>query len=71
MDQLKTKNINVAKIREIRLSKGITQAFVARKMGYKYTSGYANVEKGTVRLSYQNAVILSEILNCDLSDFCD
>lgn len=40
MDQLKTKNINVAKIREIRLSKGITQAFVARKMGYKYTSVY-------------------------------
>ncbi|WP_254260276.1 hypothetical protein [Listeria fleischmannii] len=35
----------------------------------KYTSGYSNVEKGLVRLSYQNALILSEILNCKLEEF--
>ncbi len=71
MEQLNTKNINVNKIREIRLGRGITQAFISREMGYKYTSGYSNVEKGLVRLSYQNALILSEILNCELTDFCD
>ncbi|EOX7073702.1 hypothetical protein [Listeria monocytogenes] len=35
----------------------------------KYTSGYSNIEKGTVRLSHKNAVILSEILMCDLKFF--
>ncbi|EUJ53507.1 helix-turn-helix domain-containing protein [Listeria fleischmannii] len=69
MEQMYTKNINVKKIREIRLGKGITQAFISREMGYKYTSGYSNVEKGLVRLSYQNALILSEILNCKLEEF--
>ncbi|WP_099221401.1 helix-turn-helix domain-containing protein [Listeria costaricensis] len=69
MEQDKTKNINVDRIRELRKKRGITQAFIARKMGYKYTSGYSNIEKGTVRLSYRNAVILSEILMCDLKEF--
>ncbi|MCO85047.1 XRE family transcriptional regulator, partial [Listeria monocytogenes] len=43
--------------------------FIARRMGYRYTSGYSNIEKGTVRLSHKNAVILSEILMCDLKFF--
>ncbi|HHQ1159570.1 TPA: helix-turn-helix domain-containing protein, partial [Listeria innocua] len=51
------------------LERGITQAFIARKMGYKYTSGYSNIEKGSVRLSHKNAVILSEVLMCDLKCF--
>ncbi|WP_163653583.1 helix-turn-helix transcriptional regulator [Listeria sp. PSOL-1] len=71
MVQQGIKRVNVKKIREIRLSRGITQAFIARKMGYRYTSGYSNIEKGVVRLSYRNALILSEILMCDLEDFCD
>ncbi|WP_099224168.1 helix-turn-helix domain-containing protein [Listeria costaricensis] len=61
--------IDIHKIRSLRLERGITQAFIARKMGYKYTSGYSNIEKGNTRLSYRNAVILSEILMCDLSEF--
>ncbi|PZF88140.1 XRE family transcriptional regulator [Listeria ivanovii] len=64
-----TRRINTDKIRELRLQRGIIQAFIARKMGYKYTSGYSNIEKGSVRLSHKNAVILSEILMCDLKCF--
>ncbi|MBC6295625.1 helix-turn-helix transcriptional regulator [Listeria sp. FSL L7-1517] len=69
MKTVDTRSINTDKIRELRLQRGITQAFIARKMGYKYTSGYSNIEKETVRLSHQNAVILSEILMCDLKCF--
>ncbi|EOX1306873.1 helix-turn-helix domain-containing protein [Listeria monocytogenes] len=69
MKTVDTRRINTAKIRELRLQRGITQAFIARRMGYKYTSGYSNIKKGTVRLSHKNAVILSEVLMCDLNFF--
>ncbi|EIJ8085146.1 helix-turn-helix transcriptional regulator [Listeria monocytogenes] len=69
MKTVDSRKINTAKIRDLRLERGITQAFIARRMGYKYTSGYSNIEKGTVRLSHKNAVILSEVLMCDLSFF--
>ncbi|MBM5604526.1 XRE family transcriptional regulator [Listeria seeligeri] len=62
-------NINIKKIRSLRLERGITQAFIARKMGYKSTSGYSNIEKGKVRLSYKNAMILSQVLMCNITDF--
>ncbi|EFI83390.1 Helix-turn-helix [Listeria grayi] len=66
-----SKQINIAKIKQLRLDRGITQAFVARKMGYRYTSGYSAIESGKVRLSYRNAIILSEILMCDIREFYD
>ncbi|EAC6872647.1 helix-turn-helix transcriptional regulator [Listeria seeligeri] len=69
MKTVDSRKINTAKIRDLRLERGITQAFIARRMGYKYTSGYSNIEKGTVRLSHKNAVILSEILMCELNFF--
>ncbi|HHQ0801809.1 TPA: helix-turn-helix domain-containing protein [Listeria innocua] len=69
MKTIDSRKINTAKIRELRLERGITQAFIARKMGYKYTSGYSNIEKGSVRLLHKNAVILSEVLMCDLKCF--
>ncbi|EAC2922511.1 XRE family transcriptional regulator [Listeria monocytogenes] len=71
MTEFKKPRINTQKIRAMRLERGISQAFIARKMGYKYTSGYSNIEKGSVRLSYKNAIILSEILMCDLESFYD
>lgn len=71
MTEFKKTRINTQKIRAMRLERGISQAFIARKMGYKYTSGYSNIEKGSVRLSYKNAIILSEILMCDLESFYD
>ncbi|EAG4067747.1 XRE family transcriptional regulator, partial [Listeria monocytogenes] len=47
MKTVDTRRINTTKIRELRLQRGITQAFIARRMGYRYTSGYSNIEKGT------------------------
>lgn len=72
MMKLPTSNeVNIAKIKQLRLNRGITQAFIARKMGYRYTSGYSAIEKGKVRLSYRNAIILSNILMCDIREFYD
>ncbi|MBC1209583.1 helix-turn-helix transcriptional regulator [Listeria booriae] len=53
----------------MRESLGISQAFISRRMGYKYSSGYSNLEKGMVRLSAEKAAILAEILHCKQEDF--
>ncbi|AQY50975.1 helix-turn-helix transcriptional regulator [Listeria weihenstephanensis] len=63
------KKINWAKVRSRRESLGISQAFISRKMGYKYSSGYSNLEKGMVRLSAEKAAVLADILHCKQEDF--
>ncbi|CAM4163795.1 helix-turn-helix domain-containing protein [Listeria booriae] len=63
------KKIDWAKVRSMRESLGISQAFISRRMGYKYSSGYSNLEKGMVRLSAEKAAILAEILHCKQEDF--
>jgi transcriptional regulator with XRE-family HTH domain len=54
------------KIREKRKSKGITVTFMAKKLGYKYPSGYSNIESGRVKPSLAKAKAISEILDCDM-----
>ena len=56
------------KLRELRQSKGISQKFIAQKLGYKYSSGYSNIEYGINRLSYEQALQLAEIFNVDVSE---
>ncbi|WP_430535777.1 helix-turn-helix transcriptional regulator [Listeria rocourtiae] len=63
------KKINWAKVRKRRESLGISQAFISRKLGYKYSSGYSNLEKGMVRLTAEKAAVLAEILRCKQEDF--
>ncbi|SDJ20865.1 helix-turn-helix transcriptional regulator [Natribacillus halophilus] len=55
-------------LRAIRKSKGVTQAFISRELGYSYPSGYANIEMGRVKLSLHNAMKIAEILNVDVED---
>lgn len=60
--------MNLKRLREVRKSKGITQAFMARELGYKKASGYANIESGHTKLSLQNAMRISEILGMDIKE---
>ena len=64
------KTINVgARIKEIRESKGITQTFMARKMGYKAVSSYARIEDGTTNITLEQALKISELLGVSINDF--
>lgn len=55
-------------LRRARKSKGITQTFMAKKLGYKMASGYANIESGHTKLSLENAIKIAEILEMDLEE---
>ncbi|MFP7291884.1 helix-turn-helix transcriptional regulator [Bacillus safensis] len=42
-------------LREERILQGKTQTYMAKKLGYKYTSGYANIEMGRTKPSLEIA----------------
>ncbi|SHJ80040.1 DNA-binding transcriptional regulator, XRE-family HTH domain [Geosporobacter subterraneus DSM 17957] len=49
-------------LRELRLKKGITQEEMALKLGYKYTSGYNQLEMGKRKIDIEAAKKISMIL---------
>lgn len=53
-------------LRNARKSKGLTMAYMARELGYKSVSGYANIEYGITRPSLENAIKIANILNVTL-----
>lgn len=54
------------KLRRKRLSKGISITFMSKRLGYKYPSGYANIESGRVKPDLKKAKIICEILGTDI-----
>jgi putative transcriptional regulator len=55
-------------LRKIRLSQGKSQTFMAKNLGYKYASGYANIEMGRNKPSLEVAKKIADILNEDVND---
>ena len=55
-------------LREIRKSAGLTQSYMAEKLGYKYTSGYNQLETGKRRIDIELAKNISEILQKPLEE---
>lgn len=58
----------VSKIRALRKSKGITQKFMADQLGYKYSSGYSQIEMGRRRVSLEQAKVIAKILNVSIDE---
>lgn len=56
------------KLRKRRLEKGVTQTYIAKKLGYKTSSGYANIEMGRNKPSLENALIIADILDSDVEE---
>lgn len=46
----------------------ITTTDMSHHLGYKYPSGYANLEYGKRKLSFEKAVEISKILNVSLEE---
>lgn len=59
------------KIRQLRLEKGISQAFISKKLGFSHASGYGNIEMGRNRLSLEHAAIIADILGVPVDDLLD
>lgn len=57
------------KMREIRKSKGLTQKFVADKLGFQSSQAYANIEYGNTELKLSVALQVATILGVSVYDF--
>ena len=51
------------KMRNIRKEKGVTQAYIAKKLGFSSSQVYANIEYGKTELKFDVAVRVANILN--------
>lgn len=59
------------KLRMLRKKKGISQTFISQKLGFKYPSGYCNIESGRNKLSLDQAKIISEILGVSIDELAE
>lgn len=57
------------RIKLLREEKGLTQSFVAKKLGYKHSSIISEIESGKKRISAENLSILAEVLGVDVNAF--
>ncbi|MGB9813488.1 MAG: helix-turn-helix transcriptional regulator [Thermovenabulum sp.] len=55
------------RLKKIRKSKGITQTYIARKMG-KTCGWYSNIERGNRKLSAEDAKKIADILGVDIKE---
>jgi putative transcriptional regulator len=60
--------VTLEKLRKVRLAQGRSQTFMAKILGYKYASGYANIEMGRTKPSLEIAGKISEILDVDVKE---
>ncbi|MGE6629850.1 helix-turn-helix transcriptional regulator [Bacillus sp. NPDC077027] len=60
--------MKLEKLRAERISQGKTQTYMAKQLGYKYTSGYANIEMGRTKPSLDIAKQISDILNVGVNE---
>lgn len=55
-------------LREERILQGKSQTYMAKKLGYKYTSGYANIEMGRTKPSLEIAKHIADLLNIGVQE---
>ncbi|WP_042353762.1 MULTISPECIES: helix-turn-helix transcriptional regulator [Bacillaceae] len=65
MDQ---KKYNISRLRQYRMRKGVSQTHVAKLLGYRSPSGYANIESGKTSLTLETALKIADILNEKVED---
>ncbi|MFK4167205.1 helix-turn-helix transcriptional regulator [Paenibacillus lautus] len=56
------------RLRQLRIEKGLSQTYLAKKLGYKTSSGYSNIEYGINRLRFDQALILAGEFGVELSE---
>lgn len=57
------------RIKELRKEKGLTQSFVAKELGYKYSSIISEIESGKKSISSENLFKLAKVLDVDINVF--
>lgn len=57
------------RIRELRMKRGYTQVYMAKKLGYSNSQRYANYEYGANKVSLATAKRIADILGVSVDDF--
>ncbi|MEW8956952.1 helix-turn-helix transcriptional regulator [Clostridium sp.] len=58
----------IENLKRIREKHGITQEGMAKFLGYKYKSGYNNIETGKRKLDLETAKKIADIFNIKIDD---
>lgn len=61
-------NFTLGKLERYRKERGITKAFISKKLGFKSVSGYAFIEYEQRNLSFNHAVLIAQILNVEMEE---
>lgn len=56
------------KLKELRESRGITQTFIAKQLGFSSVSSYSLIEKGERKLDIVKAKKLAEIFGIEMEE---
>jgi len=56
------------KLKRIRIQRGITQSYMAKKLGYKDKSGYCQLENGDIKMTLDKAKKISMILGMQIDE---
>ncbi len=56
------------RIKNLRTEKGLTQSFVARKLGYKYSSTLSEIESGKKGINAEKIPLVAKILDVDINE---
>lgn len=59
------------KLRQLRLQRGVSQTYISKRLGYRYPSGYGNIEMGRNNLTLENAKIIAEILGVTVDELIE
>jgi putative transcriptional regulator len=55
-------------LRQTRIEQGKSQTFMSKQLGYKYASGYANIEMGRSNPPLAKAVKIAELLGKEVDE---
>lgn len=65
------KKVNLAAIEQFRKRRNISQAEVARRLGYKDRSSYTKIKKGEQDISINQLIRVAEVLNIPLRELIE
>lgn len=56
------------KLRKLRKDRGVSISFMAKKLGYKHPSGYANIEYGKNKLKVEHVKTVADVLGVTVEE---
>lgn len=66
---MQAKSETAERLRELREERGLTQVYVAKKLGFENSQRYANYEYGSNQMSLETAKKVADVFGVKLEEF--